>query len=52
MQNLIDAIRSLKAAEQSLLQIGGERACIEADSIRLSIQNLEREAQKALDKNG
>lgn len=51
MQNLLDAIKSLKAAEQSLMLIGYEIGEVESQSVRMTIDNLEREAKKALKKN-
>lgn len=52
MRNLIEAIENLKKAEQNLLSIGGEVPEMESQSVRMSIENLERFATNAINNNG
>lgn len=51
MRNVIEAIEHLKKAEQCLLRVGGETPTMEGQSVRMSIENLERHATKAINKN-
>ena len=52
MKHLLMAIDSLNQAMQSIMMVRGEVARIESDTIEMAIQNLTREAEKALTNHG
>lgn len=52
MRHLLMAIDLLNQAMQSIMMVRGEVARIESDTIEMAIQNLTREAEKALTNHG
>lgn len=52
MRHLLMAIDLLNQAMQSIMMVRGEVARIESDTIEMSIQNLTREAEKAITNHG
>lgn len=52
MRHLLIAIDLLNQAMQSIMMVRGEVARIESDTIDIAIQNLTREAEKAITNHG
>lgn len=52
MRHLLMAIDLLNQAMQSIMMVRGEVARIESDTIEMAIQNLTREAEKAITNHG